>query len=266
VIADLQFGARDAQGVRRARFTPRSSIPLGAACLVASGIRETLRELFGESCEVMLGEPSAIGPDAWHALSRSAHCFLTRGRQTDIVLTLPASDARTLVMRAFGEGGAIADGACSALELHAIERIAARCSAAFDPLCVERRGPSRALRPSELPTCVAFFDIRVQAPITITLGVGIVRDLPEPGPSGTFSPLMLSSVRVDVRAEFATGTIDARRLLGLRVGEVVKLDTKVGSSACLNLGSQRIARGTAGIRAAHHAFQVQESSFVGVRP
>ncbi|GAC1543075.1 MAG: hypothetical protein NVS2B17_22380 [Candidatus Velthaea sp.] len=265
MIADLAFERADARGLRAARFVPRSSIPLDAACLVANGIRETLRELFGE-CDVMLGEPAAIDAEAWHGLTRDAHCFLTRGRQTDIVLTLPAADARALVMRAFGEGEPIGEGACSALELHAIERIAARCAGAFDPLCAERQGPSRPVHARELPTCVAFCDVRVHVPISITLGIGIVRDLPDPGPSGTLAPAALAGVGVDVWAEVATGTIEARRLLALRVGDVVRMDTKVGSGASLNVGPQRIARGVCGVLASHHAFQVHETSTLGVRP
>lgn len=265
MIADLAFGNRDACGVRAARFVPRSSIPLSAACMVANGIRETLRELWGE-CDVRLGEPAAIDADAWHELARDAHCFLTRGRQTDIVLTLSSADARALVLRAFGEGAPIGEGACSALELHAIERIAARCAAAFDPLCAERHGPSRAVQSSELPTCVAFCDVRVHVPIPITLGIGIVRDLPDPGPSGTLAPGALAGVSVDVWAEVATGTIEAGRLLALRVGDVVRMDTKVGSSASLNVDSQRIARGACGVLAAYHAFQVHDTSMLGVRP
>jgi len=117
VIADATFGQRSAR-VRRLRFVPRSSIPVEAACVVANGIRETLRELFGETCELVIGEPAALDAKAWSLLARDALLFLTRGRQTDIVLVLPQRDARRLVLRAFGEGDApgappLPDGACS---------------------------------------------------------------------------------------------------------------------------------------------------------
>src|SRR6202035_2366080 len=129
----------------------RASIPLEAACVVANGIRETLRELLGERCELVLGEPAALSAQAWGVLARDALLFLTRGRRTDIVLVLPQPDARPLVLRAVGEhdepGRAAESGtrrgrpaepaappglagrAWSALELHALERIAARCAA-----------------------------------------------------------------------------------------------------------------------------------------
>lgn len=261
-IADATFGA-PAGGVRRLRFVPRASIPVEAACVVANGIRETLRELFGETCELVLGEPAALDADAWSLLARDARLFLTRGRQTDIVLVLPQRDARRLVLRAFGEGDAagappLPDAACTALELHALERIAGRCAAAFDPLCAERRAGSRAVGAHEIPPCVAYFDLRVHAPVVLTLGIGIVRDLPDPGPSGALPARALEPVAVEARAVFAEGTIDAAAFVRLQPGDVVALGTKVGAPASLNLGGRRLATGVPGVVASRTAFLVHD--------
>ena len=257
MIADATFGA-PSNRVRRMRFVPRASIPVEAACVVANGIRETLRELFGETCELVLGEPAALDATAWALLARDALLFLTRGRQTDVVLVLPQRDARRLVLRAFGEGDALPDGACSALELHALERIAARCAAAFDPLCAERRAGSRAVRAHDVPACAAYFDLRVHAPVALTLGIGIVRDLPDPGPSGALPAFVLDSVAVEARAVFAEGTIDAAAFVGLKAGDVVRLGTKVGAPASLNLGGRRLATGVPGVVASRTAFLVHD--------
>jgi flagellar motor switch/type III secretory pathway protein FliN len=269
-VADATFGPRAAR-VRRLRFVPRASIPVEAACVVANGIRETLRELLGANCELVLGEPAAIGPQAWAQLASDALLFLTRGRQTDIILVLPQNDARRLVLRAFGEGddgdadvpdrGAppgLADRACSALELHALERIAARCAAAFEPLCAERQDVSHALGAHEVPACVAYFDLRVHAPLPLTLGIGIVRDLPEPSPSGALPPRALESVTLEARAVFAEGTIDAAAFVTLQPGQVIKLDTKVGAPASLKCGARRLAMGVPGVVASRTAFLVHD--------
>lgn len=258
MIADLTFDRPDADGVRCPRFVPHASIPISAACLIASSLREMLRELFGSACEVALGEPTAIDPGTWGVLTSAAHCFLTRGRQTDVVLVLSDSDARRLVLHALGEVGPIVPGALSALEWRAMERFAARCDPAFEPLCAERRGPSHAVAASELPACVEYFDVRVRAPIALTLGVGIVRDLPDPGPSGALSAEALARVPLELRAECARGTIDVRRLLDLRVGDVVRLDTKVASPAVLKVGSTCFATGACGIRGAYQAFSIDD--------
>jgi hypothetical protein len=256
VIADATFGLA-AGGVRALRFVPRASVPLETACAVANGIRETLRELLGE-CELVLGEPAALGPQAWALLAHESLLFLTRGRLTDVVIVLPLRDARRLVLRAFGEGDVLPDGACSALEMHALERIAARCAAAFEPLCRGRGEGPRAVRGHEVPACTTYFDLRVRSPLPLTLGIGIVRDLPDTGPAALLVPRSLDAVTVDLRAVFAEGILDAAGFVELRPGSVVKLETKVGAPASLNLGAGRLATGVAGVVASHTAFLVHD--------
>ncbi len=255
MIADAQFGPGTG-GIRPLRFVRRASIPLEAACLVANGIRETLRDLLVESCELAIGEPTAIDAESWSLLARDAFLFLTRGRQTDIVLVLPRRDARALVLRAFGEGDALADAACSALEVHALERIAVRCAATFDPLCVERAGASRAVRPDEVPPCVAYFDVRVHAPLALTLGIGIVRDLPDPGPSSRLPARLLHDVQLHARAVVAEGSLDAAAFARLRPGDVVTLQTSLHDPAVLVAGGCRVAVGSCGARGSRAAFRV----------
>jgi len=63
---------------------------------------------------------------------------------------------------------------------------------------------------------VAYFDLRVRSPIELTLGVGIVRALPEAGPPGTLSPAALDEVGLEVRAVFAEGLIDAADFVTIR--------------------------------------------------
>lgn len=263
MIADATFDSAGG-GPRTLRFVPRASVPLEAACAVANGIRETLRELLGE-CDLVLGEPAALVPSAWALLARESLLFLTRGCATDVVIVLPHRDARRLVLRAFGESDALPDGACSALEVHALERIAARCAAAFDPLCRGRGEGPRSVRTHDVPACTAYFDLRVHAPLPLTLGIAIVRDLPDPGPAALLAPRTLEALTVDVRAVFAEGILDAAGFVELRPGSVVRLETKVGALASLNLGAGRLATGVAGVVASHSAFLVHDVA-TGVHP
>ena len=260
MIADARFGASDGR-VRRLRFVRRASIALDAACAVANGIRELLRELFGADCELLIGEPAALDAHAWSQLAQDALLFLSRGRRTDVVLVLPRKDARRLVLRAFGEPDANAplpEAACSALELHALERIAARCAAACDPLGAEACERTRAVAATDLPRCSAYFDVRVRAPVGLTLGIGIVRDLPDPAPARMLAPDALDSVAVEARAVFAEGTLDAAGFVKISPGAIVKLDTKVGAPASLNLGDMRLAVGVPGVVASRTAFLVRD--------
>jgi hypothetical protein len=262
VIADLCFAPSGRERVRPARFVSRSSIPVGAACLAASRARECVREILGDPCEIVIGEPHALTAAAWTAIARGAHTFVTPGRLTDVVLVIPAADARTLVLHAFNERGAVASGPCSALEAQALERIAQRCAPAWEPLCAERRGPTTACGPDALPLAIAYFDIRVRAPVALTLGVGIVRALPEPGPGTTIPPAALGRVPIAVRAVVGCGTLDARAVLALAVGDVVTLATKVGSPGALNVGAKTIAVGTCGLAGFRHAFRVSDAGVV----
>jgi hypothetical protein len=257
VIADAHFGA-PCDGVRPLRFVPRSSIPLEAACMVANAIRETLHELFGEPCELVVGEPAALRPGAWTALAHDALLFLTRGRQTDIVLVIPRDDARRLVLRGFGEPDdePAAAWACSTLEARAIERIAARCASAFDPLCAERRSPSRPIVAAEAPACTAYFDVRVQAPVTLALGVGIVRELPDPGPSGRLTARALSTVALNARAVAARRPLDARTFVSLVVGGTLVFDASL-DAATLEIGNVCVARSVAGSSGGRAALRVE---------
>ncbi len=258
MIAEARF-VRSSDGLRRLRFSPRSSIPLEAACVVANGLRETLREVVGEACELVVGEPSALSSEAWRALAQDAFLFLTRGRQTDIVLVIPQPDARRLVLRAFGEApsGAGADGQpCSALEVRAIEQIAARCAVSFDPLCAERRSGSRAVTHGDVPACAAYFDVRVHAPIPLVLGIAIVRALPDPGPAGRLAPTALERVGVGVRVAFATATVDAAALLRWRIGDVVAFDTALAAPATLEVGGRAFVAGQPGVAGTRAALRI----------
>jgi len=144
----------------------------------------------------------------------------------------------------------------SVLESQALERIATRCASAFDPLCAERRGTAQRISRAELPTCVAYFDVHVRQPIAIELGVAIVRDLPDPGPTGTFPAALLANVPIEVRAEIAAGTIELADLLNLTPGDIVVLETQVGAAATLKVADRSFASGSGGVHAGRYCFEV----------
>jgi hypothetical protein len=259
MIATLSFDPpRD--GIRRARFVPRPTLPVDAACVVANGIREALRTLVGDACAVTIGEPVALDAAAWRLLTHDALLFATPGRATDVVFVLAMRDARCLVRAAFGEDVPPEDGSWSTLEAGAIERIVARCAHACDALCVERRGPTSVVDAGRIPRSVAYFDVRIAEPLALTIGVGILRELSEAPPARVLSPGTLAEVGIDVRVILGRGTITAPGLLGLQVGTVVPLGTKVASEGELNLAGQRIAFGTCGVRNSHSAFEVRYPS------
>jgi hypothetical protein len=265
VIADAAFEPRR-NGLRRLRFVPRPSLPLDAACVVANGMREALRALLDDACTVTIGEPVALDAAAWRSIARGALLFATPGRATDVVFVLASRDARKLLQAAFGEEPGAESGSLTALEAGAIERIVARCAVACEALCVERRGPTSSVDAARLPRSVAYFDVRVAAPVTLTIGVGILRELPLPPPVANLPAAVLAGLAVEVRAVLGRGSLPAPRLLDLRAGCVVPLHTKVAGEGELNLAGQRIAFGTCGVRNGRAAFEVRSIAMRGDAP
>ena len=88
-------------------------------------------------------------------------------------------------------------------------------------------------------------------------GIGIVRELPDPGPAGAFPAALLGHVPVDARVQFAAGSVDVAALLGLAPGDIVQLDTPVGAPAALKVGGRFIAAGEAGVRSGRYSFEVR---------
>lgn len=236
---------------------PQPGLPVDAACVVANGVREALRTLLGEACAVTIGEPVALDAAAWRSLTRDALLFATPGRATDVVFVVGTLDARRLVAAAFGEEPGAECGSWSALEAGAIERIVARCANACEALCVERRGPTSAVDAAAISRSLAYFDVRVTAPVAVTLGVGILRNLPEAPPPATLTAAALDGVPVDVRVVLGHGKLPVPGLLELRVGSLVSLSTKVAGQGELNVAGQRIGLGTCGQRHGRLAFEVR---------
>jgi flagellar motor switch/type III secretory pathway protein FliN len=260
VIATLAFEPARGAAVRRARFVPRPRLSVDAACAFASGVRDGLHGVLGEMCALSIGDPMVLGAAAWRALARDALAFVLPGRATDVIVVVPQRDARALIAAAFREEPAPHDASWTALEAGAVERIIARCAVGCDALCGERRGPLRAVDSARLEPCAGFFDVRVRAPIALTIGVGIARALCEPPPATTVSQRTVGAISVETRVVLGHGTIAASRLLELRPGDVVWLDTKVAGEGELNVAGQRIALGTCGVVKSRAAFDVQSTS------
>jgi flagellar motor switch/type III secretory pathway protein FliN len=262
MIANLAFEPRGPR-VRRARFVPRPNLPVDAACVVANGMREALRGVLDDACAVTLGEPVALDAAAWRSLCAGAMLFATPGRATDIAFVLGRHDARRLLHAAFGEEATGADGPLSALEAGAIERIVARCAIAVEAICVERRGPTASIDAARLATPVAYFDVRITAPVAFTIGVGMLQEPPAPPPAPLLPAAVLGGLAVEVHAVLGHAVLPVPRLLELAVGTVVPLRTKVAGEGELNLAGQRIAFGTCGVRNGHAAFEVRSIAMRG---
>ncbi len=265
MIAALTFDPAPGR-VRRARFVPRPGLGLDAACALAAGLRDALGSALGDACAATIGEPVALDAAAWRALASRSLAFAFPGRATDIVFVLSQPDARALIAAAFREEPAPHDASWSALEAGALERIIARCAPACEAIAGARRGPLRAVDPARLAPCADAFDVRVTAPVRLTIGVGLLRALPDVPPARTLARAALGSVPLEARVVLGRGVLAASRLLDLRVGDVVRLHTKVAGEGELNVAGQRIAVGTCGVRNGLAAFDVRSTKMRGDAP
>ncbi len=265
MIATLAFDPAPGR-VRRARFVPRAGLTLDAACALGAGLRDALGSALGDACAVTIGEPIALDAGAWRALAARTLAFAFPGRATDVVFVLAQRDARALIAAAFREEAAPHDASWTALEAGALERIIARCGPACEAIAGERRGPLRTVDPARLAPCVDFFDVRIAAPVRLTIGVGLLRSLPEAAPARTLAPASLGAVPIEARVVLGRGVIAASRLLDLRVGDVVRLQTKVAGEGELNVAGHRMGVGTCGVRNGHAAFDVRSTKLRGDAP
>ncbi len=262
MIADLAFGApivSDGRRVRAARFVPRSAVALSTACVVANGMRETLRALFGGAVAVEIGDVAAIDARAWEALARDAELLVVRGNAADAALVLDPADARRLVLHAFGEDDGRATTPQSALERHAYDRIASALAGALDPLCGERRGPPQRAHPADA-RWTSYFDVRIRTPIAIRIGVAVARETPVPQAPVARPLAAVADVPVVVVARTALAPMTLAAVARLRVGDVVRCDTKAGFSAVLNIDDRCAAHGTCGVANGRLAVRITASA------
>jgi len=180
MTAVLSFGRRaeivGGCNVRRARFERRSSLPLSAACVVANGIRETLGMLIGQPVRVHLLEPLVPDPAAWAIVTSGARLYQVRGTLNDAAFILRRTDALTLVRTVFGEGGGADTQELSPIEEEVLRRLLRSLAATLTPVCGNAQ-ESVGLR-SAAATFLTFFEVFVEEPATLRLGIALARETP----------------------------------------------------------------------------------------
>lgn len=241
--------------VRPARFKPRSTLPLSAACLVANGVRETLASLLGSAVVLHVMEPVVPDANAWYAIADGAGLYAVRGPVADAVFVLRPADASALAAAAFGERCG-EPRALSAVERHVLERLVRALSGCAAPLC--GREPSPPERILDISTCAAYFELVVDAPVTARLGVAVSRD-PAVSGGATLRIDDLLDVEVELAAQFAAGQLAAGAFLELREGTFVPMMTRVGEPGVLHAGGTVLARGECGTLGQRSALAVSAS-------
>ena len=220
MIASLRFGApHDANGriVRALGFTPRSTLPLQAVCLLANGMCEQMKQLFARDFEVEVVEPVIPDAAAREVLFADALTYRVRGQICDAFMLLRPLDARRLSAAAFGEAERPENTALSEVERATLERVLA----ALAPLCVPLCGKVGVVTPERAPRaqaeCVTYFEARLSGAASIAVGFALTNDPPEEATEYMRIENLLD-VELEARVECARGETAFSALAALDCG------------------------------------------------
>jgi len=231
-------------------------LPVSAACVVASSVRETLTALFGEPVALKLYEPVIPTPAAWRAIGRDATIYRVRTAGADAAVIVRPADASALAAAAFGERER------GALELSAIERtVLARTVQAialqFGPIC--GNGAHEAVLEAQADLCgyATFFELQIERPVNARVGIALRRDpVPEPHPGVGFEDVM--DLAVGLRVCIDVGRFPAVDVGALEPGAILPVPTGALRGA-LRLAGRTLATGECGVYGRHYALAVDRT-------
>lgn len=261
MIAALSFtDARrlpDGRSLRRPTFSPRSTLPLAAACAVANGVRERLRSLLAADVDVGLIEPTTPGTDARRTLFARAHVTRIAGARADGYVVLRPVDARRLVAGAFREPERTDVTPLSEIEARVLERVVGAIVPLLAPFCgpigaVTHESPERATR-----ECSTYFEVRVSGALRAAIGFAVTSEPPEEVGAAVGLD-EIRDVALEVRVELGRGRVRLPAIATLRAGSVIPLATGLDDPGVLTVGGFGVALGTCGVRDGRCAFSVTE--------
>jgi len=254
-VKSLTFAGRGR--IRRARFEPRSSLPIGAACVVANGVRETLGSLLGTQTALRLMAPSIPSPPAWPLIFENARLYRIRGTIADAAIVLRHADAIALASALFGESHErpVLARALSPIECDLLDRMVAAIASNLGTVCGNREAPL-VERADAIGAFVTYFELLVEAPVAARIGIALSRE-PSPETRGALTPAHISRVELVASASLDLGTTRAADVARLRVGTVLEIDEAALQRCSLHAGGCRLAGGTCGAMGGRFALTVE---------
>ncbi|MEO6835479.1 MAG: hypothetical protein ABI231_06180 [Candidatus Tumulicola sp.] len=259
-MKSLGFGlggaASGSKRVREARFEERSSLPVSAACVVSSGVRETLASLLGVAVAVRLLEPVIPAPEAWPAIARGATLYRLRGSVADAAIVLRPADAAAIAAAAFGEGAVSSPArALSPLERDVLDATAAAIAGTLNAVCGTHEGELLE-RVQTVSGFVTYFEILLERPIEARIGIALSRD-PVPEPRGRLLLEDLGDLTLAPIVSVDVTSIAAGALAELSLGAIVPMSRSRALRGTLRLGRQALARGTCGTHEGRYALAIE---------
>ena len=243
IVRDLVWPAdlRDGR-IRTPSFVRRSSLAVEYLAAMARAAEQCVARVLGVMPRVDVFPPVVLEDDRWTRVCEDA--FVLESGTATIVIA--RRDAKRVVAFAFGE--TVETESClSALEMRVFERFVEDMASELGVVCSD----SRAQRSPRL-----YCELRLREPLGVTIGVAVCEPQGVPGPR--LAPNALDACPIECTVHLGVATADIFTIADLAVGNVVRLETKVGPSATLNLGPDPIAAGEGGVLGERCAFRVNE--------
>ena len=241
--------------IRSLEYVRRSRFPLQLAATLGEALGERVREILDPSARFEVFAPVAIDRSQWIALLEAARAYSFEGDAVCGAFVVTDADAGRIAAAAFAERER-SEETLSALEARIIDRFIANLSAALNAVF----SGLRLVENATVPPCTTYVELRFRAPFEAGIGIGFSREPPPAVDAGARLELRhLGGCPLECSARIGSATFDARRMVALRVGDVVWLP-KVAAKATLNVGDQVIATGEGGVVGDRHAFLVREVS------
>jgi hypothetical protein len=247
---------RGGRRIRALAFEERSMLPVSAACIVASAVRETLASLFSEPVALKLYEPVIPTPEAWTAIARDATIYRVRTSVAEAAIIIRPADACALAAAAFGErqGGAAS---LSAIERTVLARTVRAIALQFGPICGS--GLDEAVLEAQPQLCgyATFFELQIERPIDARVGIALRRDpAPEAQSGVSFEDVM--DFPVELRVHVDVGRFPAADIGAFELGEVLPVRAGALRGALL-LAGRTLATGECGVYGQRYALALDRT-------
>ena len=252
----LDFEPSTGRRVREARLVERSLLPLSAACLVASAVREALAAIVNAPIAARLLEPVIPSAPAWAAIARGAALYRIRGSVADAAIVLRPADAAAIAAAVFGERAVEptpSQRPLSPIERDVLDRAAGAIAATLSAVCGSRERESLE-RIATISGYVSYFEIALEQAVDARIGIALSPD-PAPEPHGTLDLADLGDVELSPAVRIELEPADAAALANLRVGAMLALPPNFRGR--LTLSDRTVARGVCGLTAGRFAFAVE---------
>jgi len=241
--------------VRHAAFEERSSLPVSAVCVVASGLRERLSASLQTSVVLQVTEPAVPTVQAWTAITNGASLYGVFGSVLDAAIVLRGPDACALAAAAFGENGAPPKCELSTMEREVVDRIVSAVAGALAPVCgtLEARAPERL---ETIAGFVTYFEAIVEMPVSARIGIALSRD-PETKPPAAIEAAELSDIVLDAVAYVDLGTYEAGAMAALAPGAILPITGSSTFRGSLRIGGRTLAKGACGAYRGRYALEIE---------